>query len=133
MNRSMLESEEMAKIIAEGLADKKGSAITIYDVRTQSTITDFHVLATGLNPPHLKALFNETRLRMKAHDLACYRKSGMPDSGWIVADYIDVVLHLFNPAARQYYALDVLWKDMPQLAIGHQTSDTGRQTGEEVG
>ncbi|MBU4211113.1 MAG: ribosome silencing factor [Verrucomicrobia bacterium] len=124
----MLESTELAKIIADGLADKKGSDITIYDVRTHSDITDFHVLATGLNPPHLKALFNETRLRMKAHDLACYRKSGMPDSGWIVDDYIDVVLHLFNPAARQYYALDVLWKEMPRLAIGHQMSDAGRLT-----
>ena len=123
MNRSMLESTELAKIIANGLANKKGGDITIYDVRTHSNITDFHVLATGLNPPHLKALFNETRLRMKAHDLACYRKSGIPDSGWIVADYIDVVLHLFNPAARSYYALDILWKDMPRLAIGHRTPD----------
>jgi len=60
MNRSMLKSTEMAKILADGLADKKGSDITIYDVRTHSNITDFHVLATGLNPPHLKALFNET-------------------------------------------------------------------------
>ncbi|MFH1475921.1 MAG: ribosome silencing factor [Verrucomicrobiota bacterium] len=123
MNRSKLESMELAKIIADGLADKKGRDITIYDVRTHSTITDFHVLATGLNPPHLKALCNETRLRMKSHDLACYRKSGMPDSGWIVADYINVVVHLFNPAARQYYALDVLWKDMPQLDIGQRTTD----------
>ena len=117
MNRSMLKSTDLAKIIADGLADRKGVDIAIYDVRSNSTITDFHVLATGLNPPHLKALFNETRLRMKTHDLACYRKSGMPDSGWIVADYVDVVLHLFNPAARQYYALDVLWKDMPKLDI----------------
>ena len=117
MNRSLLESRELAKIITGGLADKKGSDITVYDVRTRSAITDFHVLATGLNPPHLKALFNETRLRMKAHDLACYRKSGTPDSGWIVADYIDVVVHLFNPTARQYYALDVLWKDMPRLEL----------------
>ena len=129
MNHPVLESKELAQIIAGGLADKKGSDITIYDVRTNSTITDFHVLATGLNPPHLKALFNETRLRMKAHDLACYRKSGMPDSGWIVADYVDVVLHLFNPAARQYYALDVLWKDMPRLEIGQRTTDNGRQPG----
>ena len=123
MNHPILESTELAKIIAGGLAEKKGGDITVYDVRTNSNITDFHVLATGLNPPHLKALFNETRLRMKAHDLACYRKSGMPDSGWIVADYIDVVLHLFNPAARQYYALDVLWKDMPRLDTGRQTTD----------
>lgn len=117
MKDSACSSQELAKIIADGLADKKGSDIKIYDVRTHSNITEFHVLATGLNAPHLKALFNETRLRMKAHDLACYRKSGMPDSGWIVADYIDVILHLFNAEARKYYALDTLWKDMPQTAI----------------
>jgi ribosome-associated protein len=115
MKRAMLESTELAKIIAEGLADKKGGDIKIYDVRTHSNITDFHVLATGLNPPHLKALLNETRLRLKSHHLVYCRQSGMPDSGWIVADYIDVVVHLFNHAARQYYALDVLWKDMPLL------------------
>lgn len=123
MNHSRLESTELAKIIAGGLAEKKGSNITVYDMRTNSNITDFYVLATGFNPPHLKALFNETRLRMKTHDLACYRKAGTPDSGWIVADYIDVVVHLFNPDARQYYALDVLWKDIPRLDIGHRTTD----------
>lgn len=130
MNHTALASAELAKIIVASLIDKKGGDIKVYDVRTNSSVTDFHVLATGLNPPHLKALFNETRLRMKTHELACYRKSGTPDSGWIVADYIDVVVHLFNPDARQYYALDVLWKDMPRLDIGHQTSDTGQQTTE---
>lgn len=117
MNRSTLTSTELVKIITDGLTDKKGSDIKIYDVRNHSTITDFHILVTGMNPPHLKALFNEAHLRMKAHDLTCYRKSGTPDSGWIVADYVDVVLHLFNPVARQYYALDVLWKDMPRQEI----------------
>ena len=125
MNHLMLESMELARIIAGGLDAQKGSDITVYDVRTKSNITDFHVLATGLNPQHLKALFNETRLRMKTHELACYRKAGTPESGWIVADYIDVVVHLFNPDARQYYALDILWKDMPQLEIGQQTTDGG--------
>ena len=117
MNFSMLKSTELAKIIAGGLADKNGRDITVYDVRTNSSITDFHVLATGLNPQHLKALFNETHLRMKTQTQTCYRKAGTPDSGWIVADYIDVVVHLFNPDARQYYALDVLWKDMPRLEL----------------
>ncbi len=114
----MLESKELAKLIAEGLSEKKAVDIKIYDVRTHSTITDFHVLATGMNTPHLKALFNEIHLRMKALDLPCYRKSGTPDSGWIVADYVDVVVHLFSSTARQYYALDVLWKDMPQPDAG---------------
>ncbi|MBI2441080.1 MAG: ribosome silencing factor [Lentisphaerae bacterium] len=113
----MLTSTELVRIIAQGLADKKGSAIMAYDVRESSSITDFHVLATGLNPPHLKALFNETRLRLKAFGVACYRKSGTPESGWIVADYLDVVAHLFNEAAREYYALDRLWQDQPRLEL----------------
>ena len=125
MNSPMLKSTEMAKIIAGSLADKNGRDITVYDVRTNSNITDFHVLATGLNPQHLKALFNETHLRMKTQTQTCYRKSGTPDSGWIVADYIDVVVHLFNPNARQYYALDILWKDVPRLEIGQRTTDGG--------
>jgi len=129
MKQPVLKSTQLAQIIADGLSAKKGGDITIYDVRTSSSITDFHVLATGLNPPHLKALVNETRLRMKTNNLACYRKAGTPDSGWIVADYVDVVVHLFNPDARQYYALDALWKDMPRLEIGQQTTDDGRQTG----
>ena len=123
MNHLMLESMELARIIAGGLDAKKGSDITVYDVRTKSNITDFHVLATGLNPQHLKALFNETHLRMKTQTQTCYRKAGTPDSGWIVADYIDVVVHLFDPNARQYYALDILWKDMPRLDTGQQTAD----------
>lgn len=113
----MLSSTELVKIIAAGLLAKKGSAITAYDMRDSSNLTDFHVLVTGANPPHLKALFNETRLRLKAHGLACYRKSGTPESGWIVADYLDVVAHLFNPAAREYYALDRLWQDRPRLKL----------------
>ena len=115
MKNSALEPVERVKIIAAGLSDKKVLDITAYDVRSHSSITDFHILATGLNPPHLKAMLNETHLRMKAHNLACYRKSGTPESGWIVADYLDVMVHLFSPDARKFYALDALWDDMPRM------------------
>lgn len=118
MNQTTLDSTELVKIVAEALSDKKGADITAYDMRASANITDFHVLATGLNPPHLKALLNETRLRMKAHGLNCYRNSGTPESGWIVSDYVDIVAHFFLPDARAYYALDILWKDMPKLKIG---------------
>ena len=95
-------AEERAKELAEKLADAKAIDVKTYDVRGMSGFTDFFVVATGAAAPHLKAL---VRTMPKA-----YRVSGDPESGWIVADYIDVVVHVFSAEARAYYALEKLWE-----------------------
>lgn len=93
-------------ILVEGiltsLADAKGVDIKLYDVREKSQIADFFVVATGAAAPHLKAL-------IKSLPKGAYRVCGEPESGWIVADYVDVVVHVFSPEARAYYALEKLW------------------------
>ena len=95
-------AEERAKELAEKLADAKAIDVKTYDVRGKSGFTDFFVVATGAAAPHLKAL---VRTMPKA-----YRVSGDPESGWIVADYVDVVVHVFSAEARAYYALEKLWE-----------------------
>lgn len=95
-------AEERAKELAEKLADAKAIDVKTYDVRGKSGFTDFFVVATGAAAPHLKAL---VRTMPKA-----YRVSGDPESGWIVADYVDVVVHVFSAEARAYYALERLWE-----------------------
>lgn len=102
-------AEEQTKVLAEALADRKATDIKIYDVRGKSGLTDFYVVATGSAAPHLKALVAESQYAMKNAGVASYRTSGDPESGWIVVDYIDVVLHVFSPEARAYYALEKLW------------------------
>jgi ribosome-associated protein len=98
------------------LEDKKGSQITVLDVRELSQVTDFFVLASGTSSPHLKALTAELQVRLKQDDgVRCYRHTGTPESGWMVLDYLDVVVHLFLPTVREYYALEELWSDAPQL------------------
>ena len=92
----------MTEEIVKALEDAKGTDVKVYDVRGKSGLTDCFVVATGAAAPHLKALVNA--LPKKA-----YRVSGDPESGWIVADYIDVVVHVFSPEARAYYALEKLW------------------------
>ena len=94
-------SEEQAKGMAGVLKDAKAGDVKIYDVRGKSGFTDFFVVATGAAAPHLKAL---TKALPKA-----YRISGDPESGWIVADFVDAVVHVFSPEARAYYALERLW------------------------
>ena len=102
-------AEEQAKTIATALEERKGTDVKIYDVRGKSSLADFFVVATGAAAPHLKALIAESQAAMKAAGVQSYRTSGDPESGWIVVDYIDVVVHVFSPEARAYYALEKIW------------------------
>lgn len=97
-----MNSEQQAKEASRALEDAKASDVKIYDMRSKSSLADFYIVATGTAAPHLKALVRQ--LPKKA-----YRVSGDPESGWIVADYVDIVVHVFSPEARAYYALEKLW------------------------
>lgn len=101
--------EQQVEAIVKALEDRKGIDVKVYDVRGKSTFADFFVVATGSAAPHLKALIAESQAVMKAAGVMSYRTSGDPESGWIVVDYVDVVVHVFSPEARAYYALEKLW------------------------
>lgn len=103
-------AEEQANAIACALEGRKAQDVRIHDVRGKSSLADFFVVATGAAAPHLKALVAESQTAMKAAGVQSYRTSGDPESGWIVVDYIDVVVHVFSPEARTYYALERLWE-----------------------
>ena len=87
-----------------------------YDVRGKSPITDFNVLVTGLSSPHLRALVSAVRSEMTKEGVPSYRHSGEPDSGWVVLDYVDVIVHAFTHEAREYYDLDSLFKEAEAAA-----------------
>ena len=101
--------EEQVKLIAQALENRKGTDGKSYDIRGKSALADFFVVATGAAAPHLKALIAETQAVMKQNGVNSYRTSGDPESGWIVVDYVDVIVHVFSPEARAYYALEKLW------------------------
>jgi len=101
--------EEQVDAIVKALEDRKGVDVKVYDVRGKSSLADFFVVATGSAAPHLKALIAESQSVMKDAGVMSYRTSGDPESGWIVVDYVDIVVHVFSPEARAYYALEKLW------------------------
>ena len=105
--------EEQIKTVTDALADKKAADVKVYDVRGVSGLCDAFVVATGSAAPHLKALVAGTQHAMKEAGVSSYRTSGDPESGWIVVDYVDVVVHVFTPEARAYYALEKLWEEKP--------------------
>ncbi len=110
-----MNSEQMAIEAARALYQKKADDIRIFDVRGISGVTDFYVVATGTSAPHLKALIAETQHRMKTHNIASYRTSGESVSGWVIVDYVTVVVHVFSPEARAYYNIERLWATAKEI------------------
>ena len=94
---------------------KQAKDIRIFDVRGQSSVTDFYIVATGTSAPHLKALISETQRRMKELGISSYRTSGESDSGWVVVDYVHAVVHVFSTEARDYYAIERLWSTAKEI------------------
>lgn len=113
--RTDIETQDTAKHIRTALADKKAADVVQLDVRGLSSVTDCYIVATGNNGPHLKALATELGKRVEEGAPRRTRQSGSPESGWIVCDFIDVVVHLFTPEKRAHYALEKLWNDAPRV------------------
>lgn len=105
----------MARTAALALADKKGRAILILDVRELSNVTNYFVLASGASTPHLKALGRTVHDTLKKQGVPSYREAGTPESGWLVLDYIHAVVHVLSENARIHYDFETLWLDAPHV------------------
>jgi ribosome-associated protein len=87
-------------------------------MRSVCDYTDFFVLATGRNPRQTKAIYDDVHGTMKQeHRLFPRSTAGEREATWIIADYLDVVLHVFTPDTRDYYRLEDLWGDVPAVAV----------------
>ena len=105
---------DQARRIAALAQDKLARDVVILDMRPVCAYTDFFVVCTGNNPRQVKAIWDEVHERLKAeHGLAPRSTEGVTESTWIVGDYVDVVLHVFAPEAREFYRLEDLWDDVP--------------------
>jgi ribosome-associated protein len=113
-----LNSIEQARRIAALAQEKLAEDVVILDMRPVCTFTDFFVIASGRNPRQTAAIWDEVHGRMK-HDERLLPRTvdGTQEGSWILADYLDVVLHVFTPEAREYYKLEELWSDVPAVEL----------------
>jgi len=110
------EGERLARAAAALADDKKAENIVILDVRNISMVADFLVICEGSSLPHLRAIRNEISDRLREeHKIRPYASHGSPDSGWMLLDFGDVVVHIFHAEKRAFYALEDLWSDAPRL------------------
>jgi ribosome-associated protein len=113
-----LTSLEQARRIAALTQEKLARDVVIMDMQPVCSYTDYFVVATGNNPRQTKAIWDEVYAVLKRDEHLLPRSvAGEGEATWIVADYLDVVLHVFTPDARDFYRLDDLWGDVPHEIV----------------
>ena len=116
--RTNLSPLEQARRTAALCQEKLATDVTILDMRGVCDFTDFFVIATGRNARQTKAVYDEVAGVLKRdHRLLPRSTAGLTEATWILADYLDVVLHLFTPETRSYYRLEDLWSDVPAIEV----------------
>ncbi|HZP61743.1 MAG TPA: ribosome silencing factor [Opitutaceae bacterium] len=108
---------KLAQRCCRALDGKKAEDLLVLDVSSQSSITDYLVLATATSEPHLRALRIELEKVLEEAKTRVVGIESVRESGWIVVDVFEVMVHLFLPGTRAHYALENLWKDAAKIPL----------------
>ncbi len=112
MNEVKSDVERQVARIIELIQNKKGEDIVVLDIRKVTSIADYFILATGMSNTQVKAIADEISTRLKEDDgISPWHIEGYEALTWVLIDYVDIVVHIFDPETRNYYAIEKLWKD----------------------
>jgi ribosome-associated protein len=112
------QSEQLARHLAAIADSKKAEGVVVLDMRELVAYTDFLAVCTARSERQAKAIVDEVRLRVKRESgLLPGGVDGGGEAGWTILDYLDCVLHVFTPEARQRYGLEDLWHEAPRLEL----------------
>ncbi len=114
---SPLEIREYAMLAAHAAAEKKAADVVVLDVATSIVITDYFVIASGSTDRQVRAIADEIEMQLKEAGLRAIGREGEREAKWILLDFGDIVVHVFQPDEREFYRLEKLWNDTDRLAL----------------
>ena len=112
-----MESRELAKIAYNALDEKKGINISIIDISEISTLADYFIIAGGNNENQVKALANSVEEEMYKVDCKPKHIESFDNANWILMDFSDIIVHVFNDEDRLFYDLERIWRDGKHLEV----------------
>jgi ribosome-associated protein len=111
LENRVLNSIDVARLAVEAASDKQADNIVMLDTKEVCSFADYFVICSGDSPRQIEAIRQEIREKLKHDDIIPFHIEGAADSGWILLDLGDVVVHIFSPSQRDYYRLDDLWHE----------------------
>jgi ribosome-associated protein len=120
---------DVVRLCCRVLDDRKAGELTVLNVAEQSSITDYLVLATATSEPHLRALRVELEKALDGEEVHLVGMETAQESGWLVIDAFDVMIHLFLAATRERYGLERLWRDAVEVPVDKLLVAPAKSTG----
>jgi ribosome-associated protein len=108
--------DRLREAVAAAL-DKKAEGIEVLDLRGLSGITDYFIICHGASARQVQAIVDEIDRRLRAARVHPGHIEGAHEAGWVLMDYLDFVVHVFNRDRRSFYALEKLWADAPRVDL----------------
>jgi ribosome-associated protein len=116
--RNLPDGAQLASWVADYASDVKAQEIVELDLRGVLGYTDYFVICSGGTDRQTKAIHDRIHENMKKqHGLLPRRVEGLAEARWILMDYLDVIVHVFTPDAREYYRLEQLWGEAPKRTV----------------
>jgi ribosome-associated protein len=126
-----LDSREAAVLAARAASDKQATDIAILDVHELIVITDLFVICSGSTDRQVKTIVEEVERVLRGRlGRKPARREGTGEAAWVLLDYVDLVVHVFEDEARDYYDLERLWADAPRVDWGGDTTPASAGSGD---
>lgn len=111
------ESLEMAKLAIEALEDKKAEDIKVIDISEVSVLADYFIIAGGSNPSQIQALCNNVDEKLGRAGHPAKQIEGYDTANWILLDFGDIIVHIFDKENRLLYNLERIWRDGKAISV----------------
>jgi ribosome-associated protein len=110
-------AEQKARDAARAALDKRATGLIVLDVRGVSSVADYFLVCSAKSTTHMETISSAIRAELRVEGTRPLHAEGAAQSGWILLDYGDVLMHVFLEDTRAYYALERLWGDAPVLSL----------------
>lgn len=118
-----LNAERLARRIGRLALEKKAEAIYVLDLRGLTSITDYFVICSGASDTHVRAIVDHISEELRKQRVRPSHLEGYSHLRWVLLDYYDVVVHVFQPETREYYGLERLWGDAEMEIIEEEVNE----------
>ncbi|MCL2874383.1 MAG: ribosome silencing factor [Defluviitaleaceae bacterium] len=116
--KKTLDIKEALKVAYKALDDKFGNDIVVLNISEKSILTDYFIIADGTNASQIKAMADEVNEKLGKFGLRINQSEGRDNAEWILLDYGDIIIHIFDKANRDFYDIERIWSDAEKVELG---------------
>ena len=110
-------AEAVVRLAAHAALDKRAVDLVVLDLQGMSSLADFFLVCTGRSTAQMDTIAEAIAVTLRAEGIRVRHREGTAESGWLLLDYGDVVMHIFGEEPRAFYGLERLWGDAPVLSV----------------